>query len=104
MAILIDAWSSELRGKNVGVFTDNQAAQASFVECFTENSVAVGVVVSSCQLEEELEISCWYERVNTASNVADEPSRGEEFCFKPEGKAQLRSWEEYVSRCGISLA
>ena len=75
----LDVWSSELRGKNVVVFTDNQAAQASFVKCFTENPVAMGVVISSCRLEEDLEIACWYERVNTASNVADEPDESDIF-------------------------
>ena len=104
MAIFISlhAWRDVLRGKNLVVFTDNQAAQACFVKCFSENSVGMGIILASCEEEERMEACCWFERVNTASNVADSPSRNDTARFRKEDRAELMEWDEYVGLCELA--
>ena len=92
MAILIgiDAWSSELRGKNVVVFTDNQAAQASFVKCFRAASWR-SIWKYLAGMRESTRPPMWRTNLREEKNLVS-------------SRKARRSWEEYVSRCGISLA
>ena len=68
-------WSTELKGRAVVVFTDNEGSLGALIKCKCENLVGVRYVERITDLEDDLQMSMWYERVNTASNIADAPSR-----------------------------
>ena len=68
-------WSTELKGRAVVVFTDNEGSLGALIKCKCENLVGMRYVERITDLEDDLQMSMWYERVNTASNIADAPSR-----------------------------
>ena len=82
MAVLIGVkvFASYLQYKAVVVFTDNEGALGSLISCKSENMFGQELVGRICDLEESSHAFFWYERVNTASNVADIPSRDPAVC------------------------
>jgi len=68
-------WSREISGRAVVVFTDNEGSLGALIRCRCENLVGMRYVERITDLEDTLQVSIWYERVNTASNIADAPSR-----------------------------
>lgn len=68
-------WSKELTGRSAVVFTDNEGSLGALIKCRCDNAVGMRYVELVTGLEESFQISMWYERVNTASNIADAPSR-----------------------------
>ena len=73
-------FASYLQYKAVVVFTDNEGALGSLISCRSENVVGQKLVELQCDFEESSHAFFWYERVNTASNVADIPSRDPSLC------------------------
>ena len=71
-ALLI--WGS-LVSNAVVVYTDNNAVRDAMISCHTTNVVAKKVLVTTLSLECDLQLTPWYARVSTDSNLADSPSR-----------------------------
>lgn len=77
IAVLIGlkTFMSYLQYKAVVVFSDNEGALGSLISCKSENPFGQKLVGLICDMEESSCSFLWYERVNTASNIADLPSR-----------------------------
>ena len=73
-------FASYLQCKAVVVFTDNEGALGSLISCKSENVFGQRLVEQICSIEESTYAFFWYERVNTASNIADIPSRDPSLC------------------------
>ena len=70
-------WSRLIQGCNVVVYTDNQGTLSCMIKGHSENQLGNVIVNAVHRASDECSCNCWYERVNTASNIADAPSRGE---------------------------
>ena len=69
-------WGGLLRSCNVVVFSDNEGTRACMIKRASDNSVGMRIVDAT---HDAIDSACcvpWFERVNTASNIADDPSRG----------------------------
>ena len=71
---------SYLQHRAVVVFTDNEGALGSLITCRSDNPFGQYLIGLICGLEESAGAFLWYERVNTASNIADLPSRDISLC------------------------
>ena len=71
---------SYLQYKAVVVFTDNAGALGSLITCKSDNPFGQYLVGLICGLEGSAGSFLWYERINTASNIADLPSRDISLC------------------------
>ena len=76
VALAIDLFKQELRGRNVMVFTDNSGVHGSFVKCWSDNPVGNALAYFTAWMEYELHAFVYYDRVPSPSNPADDPSRG----------------------------
>ena len=76
MAVARSLWSSDLSGKSVIAFLDNDAAKAALVRAYSPNPWNAILVESVVSADIKLGALVWYERVPTKSNPADAPSRG----------------------------
>ena len=73
--VALRSWTNRLQKRPIIVFTDNDGALGACISCRSENITGWHLVSCICRLEESLNSHVWYERVNTASNLADLPSR-----------------------------
>ena len=69
-------FESYLVDKDVVVFTDNNAVLSALISGRSTNEVVRLVVNKTFMWEDRLGLLLWHERVPSASNVADGPSRG----------------------------
>ena len=76
----LHVFSKLLQSKAVVVFTDNEGALGSLISCKSSNGFGQRIVDQICECEESMQAFVWYERINTASNVADIPSRDAASC------------------------
>ena len=72
----ITLWKRFIQRCNIVVFTDNQGTLSCVIKGHSDNQLGNMIVNATHRLGEECSCNCWYERVNTASNIADAPSRG----------------------------
>ena len=77
LAILlgVNTWVDFFSRKHVIIFTDNNGSLGAMISGRTMNSVAQSLVDRIDAILDEHSIIAWFERVNTASNIADLPSR-----------------------------
>ena len=73
----LQLWSTLLRGTDLLVFIDNDAARASLAKSFTRKEEGARIVHEAVHLEEQLDVQAFFMRVPTFSNIADGPSRGD---------------------------
>ena len=59
----------------VVIFTDNNGVRDSLISCSSRNATAKKLLVATMALECKLQLTPWYARVPTDSNMADGPSR-----------------------------
>ena len=57
------------------LFSDNMGVVGALFKCSSSNHFGDHIIQHTCKLEESLQCYVWYERVNTASNISDAPSR-----------------------------
>ena len=84
VVLALDLLKDELKHSNAVVFTDNSGVHGSFVKCWSDNPVGNALAYFAALREFELHAFFYYDRVPSASNPADEPSRGE--CALPVHK------------------
>ena len=75
MYIGIRLWQSHFRGRHLVIFTDNDGALGAMIKGYSKNDIGARIVHNTNELLDLSNTICWFERVNTASNIADEPSR-----------------------------
>ena len=71
-------WSDRLRGRSHLSFVDNDGAKCGLVAGYSANAQACELIARTSAADIALGTLPWYDRVPSASNLADAPSRGEE--------------------------
>ena len=71
----VQTWINLFSRKHIIIFTDNNGSLGAMISGRTANSVAQSLVDRIDAILDERSIIAWFERVNTASNIADLPSR-----------------------------
>ena len=66
---------ASLRSADIVLFCDNEAALAALIACKSDSPFVTTQLSQLCNLEAALDLNIWFERVPSASNPADEPSR-----------------------------
>ena len=69
------AWGSKMKGAQLVVYLDNDAARHSLIRGTAGTSKGAIILEHILNLEDQLGLKTWYARVPTHSNVADGPSR-----------------------------
>ena len=69
-------WDRRLRARTVLGFVDNEAAKQALVKGSSAAEDVAAIVGDICAAEIKDQSLCFWERVPSASNVADPPSRG----------------------------
>ena len=75
MLVALLLWGELLKGSQVVLYGDNDAARASFVAGRASTQVGELIMSSFVSHELQLQLKVWFSRVPTASNIADGPSR-----------------------------
>ena len=73
--LALACWGETLKGKHVLVFIDNDGARHSWIRGTADSFYARSMIHSGTLLESELDVSAYFCRVPTHSNLADGPSR-----------------------------
>ena len=66
---------SKLRNVDLIVFCDNQATVSALIKSASEAPIVRGLLTRLNEFETSNGINCWFERVASAANPADDPSR-----------------------------
>ena len=74
-ALSLHLWYPILRGVDLFVFIDNDAARASLAKAFTRKSDGIRIIQHCLPVEESLRLRSAFLRVPSHSNIADGPSR-----------------------------
>ena len=72
-------WGLQLKGRRVLWLIDNESARFALIAMSSPVTASADILWSIADLEISLQTLSWYERVPTASNLADGPSR---LCFE----------------------
>ena len=86
LAISLKVFSTFVERRGAVIFTDNDGVLGSFIRGHSDNDVCARLIDFFGQCEEELENNCWLDRVPSASNPSDDPSRGVALVGVPEVK------------------
>ena len=71
-----EVWRKKLQGRLVMCYVDNEAAKYALIKGTSPTYVSAWLVQQFWEKEVELEAFSWFERVPSAANCADKPSRG----------------------------
>ena len=74
--VSLDVWGGLLQNKLVFVFIDNEAAKSSWISGSADTAAAEAMLHRGTTMESRLNVSAYFCRVPTHSNVSDGPSRG----------------------------
>ena len=74
LAISLKVFGAFVERRGAVVFTDNDGVLGSFIRGHSDNDVCSRLIDFFGQCEEELENTCWLDRVPSASNPSDAPS------------------------------
>ena len=89
-------WKSRLRGKKAILFTDNSACQSALIRGYTAQEDAAEVVNLTWITLSQLRCSCWFDRVDSESNIADGPSRNN---FKFMDNLNAKKVDPHIDWC-----
>ena len=70
-------WRDKFTGKSAIAFVDNEGAKAALIDGTSDAERSSRIVASVDGVIAEVGACVWYDRVPSASNLADAPSRGE---------------------------
>ena len=68
-------WWKVMSGRRVLVFIDNDSARHSLIKCYSPVNATARLLWEMLGVDSALGAVCWYARVPSESNIADEPSR-----------------------------
>jgi len=77
VALARAVWRSRFCRRSAIVFIDNEAARCGLIRAYSPNRHSGRLIDQVTYLDISDLALCWYERVPSASNVADPPSRGQ---------------------------
>ena len=69
------AWGERWRGRRILLFVDNDSARFALIKGYTPSVASARLVAAFWEMEACLASYCWIDRVPSASNIADGPSR-----------------------------
>ena len=75
MLLAKSAFGQDWAGRRVISFIDNDAARYSLINANSSSETVADLLMINCVLDSTHDLSCWYERVASDSNIADAPSR-----------------------------
>ena len=75
--IAVKLWHTRLNGRHAIIFTDNTGPLGSMVKGHAENAIGSSLVQVTHAILHAVDCVAWFERVSSASNCADPPSRGD---------------------------
>lgn len=81
-------WRSELKGKLVLSFVDNEGAKAAVIRGWARDDTTSAIANTTRRLTAQAEIGVWFDRVPASSNCSDEPSRGCDILMRATGARQ----------------
>ena len=73
--LIVRVWGEVFRGRHLIIFTDNNGSLAAMISGDSANEAARGIITELDYVIDSCGLVTWFERVNTASNIADLPSR-----------------------------
>ena len=73
--ISLHLWAGRLRGRRIILFVDNDAAKECLIKGTTRSKASAKLVSDFWAIAAEYELYIWVERVASAANPADAPSR-----------------------------
>ena len=94
LVLAFSVWRRYLPASALVCFIDNNSARDVAISGTGRNAVASSLVEFMLKLEMSLNLTPWYARVPTTSNVADEPSRGDVEALDTEGILAIRPESE----------
>ena len=94
LVLAFSVWRSYLPASALVCFIDNNSARDVAISGTGRNAVASSLVEFMLKLEMSLNLTPWYARVPTSSNVADEPSRGDVKVLDAKGIRAVQSDSE----------
>ena len=92
-------WSREIASKHLVVFVDNEGSKFAILKGYSKSPALTKIVTAIAAAEDLVTVICWYARVPSECNPADNPSRGRPCDGAPEeSRVRLdRSWLEALS-------
>ena len=76
-------WAERLKERSCLVFVDNEATKAALIAGYSSQPIGAAVLQACVDCDLSARSCCWYDRVPSASNIADAPSRGAKPCPLP---------------------
>lgn len=96
-SVLLSTFESELAGCSLIVFEDNRGAQSALLRGASKSVLSAELALAFWWLAAKGDVIPWLERVNSASNIADGPSRGDlELAFKMGCLWRDPIWPEWL--------
>ena len=86
--LALEMWAEKVRGRRVVLFVDNDAARGALIKGLTRTRPSARIVSKFWEAAARSEVYLWVDRVPSAANPADGPSRGSFAWF--EGRAFTR--------------
>ena len=72
----IKIWQEDMEGRDITFYVDNESAQAATCRGWSTNEEVSAVCAEIWRCLATFGCRAWFERVASASNIADAPSRG----------------------------
>ena len=89
VAISLHTWAESLRGRDVLVFTDNEAVRHAVIKASSSHPASARMCHWIRTEVGALSCGWWMERVASASNIADGPSRGSKHLLSSAGFVEV---------------
>ena len=83
-------WASRLKDRLNLTFIDNMSAMDALIKGLSNHDTSLNMVADTWAADSALQASSWYDRVPSASNPADAPSRGDHAGLLSVGAVQRR--------------
>lgn len=98
--IALHLWSDKIAGSNCFIYIDNETAKSSWINGSADLLHARHMIYEGASREAELNVTPYFCRVPTHSNLAEEPSRGSSFTICEElGARRMRVDESMLLMC-----
>ncbi len=97
--VALHLWAAELKGASCFIYIDNEAAKSSWINGTADLLHARRMIHVGVSKEAELEVSPYFCRVPTHSNLADDPSRGSFDLCERMGAKRMRIGFPLLAQC-----
>ena len=75
LLVAVKIWSTNIVGKLVVHYLDNDAARSAYVRAHASTDLGAALIAEYVEFEYKCRFSPWFARVASHSNPSDEPSR-----------------------------